>query len=58
MKKINLNAMAKDICAQDGLKEQVNIAQVKEILRITLAKLADEWFGDNASGVVELISKS
>ena len=31
---MNLNQLAKEICAREGLKKQVNIAQMKEILRV------------------------
>ena len=33
---MNLNKLAKIICAREGLKQQVNIAQVKEILRVII----------------------
>lgn len=29
---MNLNQLAKEICSREGLKKQVNIAQVKEII--------------------------
>lgn len=34
VKVLNLNDIAKQITKYEGLKEEVNIAQVKEILRI------------------------
>ncbi|RLG17287.1 hypothetical protein DRN75_03835 [Nanoarchaeota archaeon] len=40
--KINLNKFAKRIAKREGLKKQVNIAQIKEILRIILEELAME----------------
>jgi hypothetical protein len=36
-----MNEFAKDITLQEGLKKSVNIAQVKEILKLILIKLAD-----------------
>ncbi len=37
---INLNDMAVEIAKKEGLKEQMNIAQIKEILKITLELLS------------------
>ena len=37
---VNLNEFAKEITLTEGKKESVNVAQVKEILSITLTKLA------------------
>lgn len=39
---MNLNELARKIAQKEGLKKQVNIAQIKEILRITL-KLLKEY---------------
>ncbi len=41
---MNLNDLAKEICKREGKKVQVNIAQVKEILKITLKLLNDPKF--------------
>lgn len=38
--KVNLNEFAQKIAEQEGKKSQVNIAQIKEILRIVLVELA------------------
>lgn len=38
--RINLNAFAKTLSTREGLKEAVNIAQIKEVLRLTLEELA------------------
>lgn len=38
---MNLNALAKEITLIEGMRRSVSIAQVKEILRITLIKLAE-----------------
>ena len=40
MERVNLNEFAQKIAEQEGKKSQVNIAQIKEILRITLSELA------------------
>lgn len=37
---MNLNEFATTIAQQEGLKQQVNIAQIKEITRIILKNLA------------------
>ncbi len=37
----NLNSFAKKITEQEGLKKSVNIAQVKEVLKITLKLLKE-----------------
>ena len=38
--------IAREIAEEEGLKEQVNIAQISEILRITLYILANEFLSD------------
>ncbi len=40
--KMNLNQVAKEICLREGKKIQVNIAQVKEVLKITLQILKEQ----------------
>lgn len=37
---INMNDFAKEIAEQEGGLEEVNIAQIKEIIKLTLKKLA------------------
>ena len=37
---MNLNAMAKRLTLAEGLREAISIAQVKEVLRLTLDELA------------------
>ena len=49
---INLNKVAKTITEHEGLKKQVNIAQIKEILKIvftqySLEDLTKMWFKYN-----------
>ena len=39
---MNLNALARKITLREGLRESVSIAQVKEVLRITLEELSEE----------------
>ena len=36
---MNLNKLAQDVTKAEGLKKQVNIAQVKEIMKILFTKL-------------------
>ena len=38
---MNMNKLAKLVADREGKKVSVNIAQIKEVLRITLAELAD-----------------
>jgi len=42
--KLNLNDIAKVICEGEGKKKQVNIAQVKEILRVICDICAERPF--------------
>ena len=39
---INLNTLAKDIAVQEGGKKEISIAQIKEVLKITLDILASQ----------------
>jgi len=39
---MNLNSLAKEIALIEGKRKSISIAQVKEVLRIVLIKLADE----------------
>jgi len=41
MERVNLNEFAQKIAEREGKKSQVNIAQIKEILRIVLIELAE-----------------
>jgi hypothetical protein len=38
---MNLNTLAVEVCKREGKKVQVNIAQVKEVIRCTMDVLAD-----------------
>ena len=50
---INRNELAKSITEREGLKVQVNIAQVKEVLRIALEELS----GFNDDEIIQLLNK-
>lgn len=39
MSKIDLNVLAKKITLKEGLKKQLSIAQVKEVLKLVLKEL-------------------
>ena len=53
MKRINLNKFAKEVTIEEGLEEQVSIAQVKEILKITFRKLVTEYTGSEIFEMLE-----
>lgn len=38
--KLNENVLANTIASREGKKQEVNVAQIKEVLRITLEELA------------------
>lgn len=40
MEKVDLNEFAREVTLMEGKKESVNMGQVKEVLSITLTKLA------------------
>jgi len=54
MSKINLNALAKSVTESEGLKKSISIAQVKEVIRLTLDELAFEY---ERSEVLELLER-
>lgn len=39
---MNLNQFAKEVCKAEGGKQNLSIAQVKEVIRIALQKLSKE----------------
>lgn len=39
--KRDLNKLAKEVALEEGMKEQVSIAQIKEIMKILFTKLAE-----------------
>ncbi len=52
MKKINLNDIAMDIASNEGKKIEVNIAQIREIIKVvfntfTLEEIILIWFKHN-----------
>ena len=57
MKKINENTLAKEITAWEGKRVALTIAQVKEVQRLLLDHLANQFFSDNAGGVITLLEK-
>lgn len=50
---INQNELAKAVAAVEGKKVQVNIAQIKEVMKCLLTELS--WFDDTA--IMALINK-
>ena len=57
MSKINENRLAEKVASAEGLKQSLSIAQVKEVVRITLNEIGREWYVGNEPGVIELIKK-
>ena len=45
---MNLNQLAVAISKREGKKVQVNIAQIKEILKITIELMTSDWGAQNA----------
>ena len=43
---MTMNTLAREICKREGLKKQTDIAQVKEILRVLVELIAEEWIDD------------
>jgi len=54
--RIDENELARAIAIREGKKEQVNIAQIKEVLKIALDILGEEFEG-NPKGVIELLRR-
>lgn len=57
MSKINENRLAEKVASAEGLKQSLSIAQIKEVVKLTLNALGREWAAGNAAGVVELVEK-
>ena len=53
-RKINLNKLAKEVSKREGLKKEVNIAQIKEVMKHTLNCLG-QIFEHNPRGVADLL---
>lgn len=57
MSKINENRLAEKVASTEGLKQSLSIAQIKEVVKLTLDALGTEWAAGNETGVVELVTK-
>lgn len=53
MGKVNLNYVAVKIAELEGKKIEINIAQIKEILKNTLGILANEYTDENIRDLLE-----
>lgn len=51
--KINLNSLAKTIASEEGKLVEVNVAQIKEVLRITLDILANDYMPSEVLALLE-----
>lgn len=56
--KLNLNLLAQEVAAMEGKKKQVNIAQIKEIIKCTFAILGRHWVAGNENAVIDKIKKA
>lgn len=54
--RIDENCLATDVAIREGRKKQVDIAQIKEIVRLTLDSIAARQ-ASNPKGVRELIKR-
>jgi len=54
MAKINLNKLAKTVAEEEGGFEEINIAQIKEVMNILIWELANNF---KISEVVELLER-
>jgi len=54
---INENDLALRVAKAEGKKEQIDIAQIKEVQKIILEELAKEKTKGNSDGILKLISK-
>ena len=57
MAKINENTLAKMVAEQENGKKEISIAQIKEVIKLTLDYLGNEWIDGNETGVIELVKK-
>lgn len=58
---MNLNKLAIEVCKREGLKQQVNIAQVKEVLRClgeVLIEMDEESFPAAVNAILGWKAKS
>jgi predicted DNA-binding antitoxin AbrB/MazE fold protein len=51
---VNQNTLARKITLEEGKKRQVSIAQVKEVLRIAIIRLANDYTEDD---VLKLLAR-
>lgn len=61
MAKVNLNEMARWVSQQEGGKKEVNIAQIKEVIKWTLTFLGEEMEMEGLQGtwsVIECIQRT
>ncbi len=54
MKKINLNILAKDVAAREKGKKEVNIAQIKEVMKCTFEELIGSY---PPSAILEVLER-
>ena len=49
---MNLNVFAREITLQEGLKKSMSIAQVKEVIRLVLTELANNYSPEKAAKII------
>ena len=54
---INEHQFSLRVAEKEGGKKSISIAQIKEVQKILLDELAEEWQGGNRLGVEKLIEK-
>lgn len=54
MARINLNTLAKEVAEKEGLRESLSIAQIKEVIKLTISELAEYYL---PSEVLELLER-
>ena len=55
---VNLNTFAKELCENEGLKQQVNVAQMKEVLAVLGRALRERDAAEAVALVSAIISKA
>lgn len=55
---MNLNLLAKEICKREGKKQELSIAQVKEVLRVLMDIFAEEYMRTECGGGIWRETKS
>ena len=51
--RINMNVLAKEVAMCEGKKQQVNIAQIKEVLKCTFEILASDYLMSECCELIE-----